>query len=259
MRVKNPSVLTSWLPQVKDPINDFLSRYVCALTTVEGNSPPEAWASAVTVVWKDQPLLLTAKHVIDQLDGRQLLLEVPDRFEPIVVCPDLLAANSTADAVAIRLPPQSVHWGIQFVILDLEHEPALDKADIEIFVAMGFPTRETARAAGEAQLALSSVNYWSLEHRDAYRLLKLSPSDCLAIKYDRKRSFQHGIPRAMKKPHGMSGGALWRLWGPQTEVPSLRRHGLAGVLTEYRDFATKCMLSARLGVLEDLAKQLIEG
>lgn len=259
MRVKNASELTLWLPQVKDPINDFLSRYVRALTATEGSSPPEAWASAVTVVWKDEPLLLTAKHVIDQLDGRQLLLEVPDRFEPIVVRSELLAENSTADAVAIRLPAQSVHWGIQFVILDLEHEPSLDEADIEIFIAMGFPTRETARDARSAQLDLTSVSYWSFEHRDAYRLLKLSPSDCLAIKYDRRQSFQHGISRAMKKPHGMSGGALWRLWGSRTEVPSLSRHGLAGILTEYRDFATKCMLSARLGVLEDLATQLVEG
>jgi len=257
MRIKNAPQLAAWLPQIKEPINSYLSRYVRALAAQEESLPPEAWASAVTAIYSGQPILLTAKHVLDRLAGRRLLLEGPNHFQHIPVAPDSLAANEAADAVAIRLPPQSLDWGIQFLVLDMQQEPALAVGDMEIFVAMGFPTRETERHVQQRQLALTSVSYWTFEHHDGCRLLRRSASDCLAIKYDRERSFQYGTQRNLKKPHGMSGGALWRLWGPVTEPPSLSRHALAGVLTEYHESPAKFMLSARVSVAQSLGAQLI--
>jgi hypothetical protein len=59
-----------------------------------------------------------------------------------------------------------------------------------------------------------------------------------------------------KKPHGMSGGAMWRFWGPRTEMPSLERCGLAGILVSYHEDTCKCMFAGRLGVLQDLADRL---
>jgi len=62
----------------------------------------------------------------------------------------------------------------------------------------------------------------------------------------------------MKLPHGMSGGALWRFWGPVEEFPTLERGALAGILIEYHEGNLRCMLSARLEVAVQLAQMLFQ-
>ncbi len=202
-------------------------------------------------------MLLTAKHVLERLDGRHLLLELPDRFESVQIDPAALAENSQADSVVIALPAAALQWGIAFLVLDAQEEASLSDGDREIFVAMGFPVREAEQSMQQAKLGFGLLTYWSFEQPTAYRRLGLSPQTFLTTSFDRKNAFQAGMIRAMKKPEGMSGGALWRLWGPATEPPSLARGALAGILARYEVSPVKCMVSTRLTVLQKLAAELL--
>ncbi len=250
--------LATWVPQMKEPIERHISTFVRALAAApHANAAPEAWASAVSAIWGGRPMLLTAKHAIDALEGRVLLLELPDRFEPISLNPELVSTNNGADVAGLLLPDSSFQWGIPFLDLQIQREPGIDPGSLSIFVASGFPVRQSKVDGYRSKLLLTLQSYWSFENTEAYDRLGLSRDQFILTSFDRKRSVQAGIIRAMKLPHGMSGGALWRFWGSAQEPPSLAREGLAGILTEYRVTPVKCLIAARLAVLQALARQLV--
>lgn len=84
----------------------------------------------------------------------------------------------------------------------------------------------------------------------AYRLYGKSREAFVATNFDLENSYRDGVKRRMRLPHGMSGGALWRLDEKGCE--------LAGVLSEYRTERTKCVISAHVRRLEGLALRLLE-
>lgn len=249
--------LQSWLPAAQSAVTDHLSRFVRALAADRPTSDPEAWASAVPVVLAGRPMLLTAKHAIDGLDGRRLLVETPSHFVPLLLDSSCRADSEELDVTAISLPASALNWGFDFLDLEVQHEPEISSSEVEIFIAMGFPWRETAASKVDLQLELRVVSYWTFEAKEAYAALGLSPTNWVLTKFDRERAYQAGYPRAMKKPHGMSGGPLWRFWGPSDSMPSLARGAFAGILVEYRKGSVKCMLSARLNPVRAVARKLL--
>ena len=248
--------LADWLPAAKAEIRDHLARFVRFLAADQAPSTPEAWASTVPVAVAGTPILLTAKHVVDRLQDRRLLLEVPDRFQPI----DLrlgVASSEEVDVAAIQLPASAFDWGIEFLNLDTQHEPQLAHGEVEIFVGMGFPVRETSLDLKRANINLHVLDYWSFEAADLYETLHLDPEFWLLTDFHRKRAYRDGLQQAMKLPHGMSGGGMWRFWGPDTDFPTLARGALAGIMVEYRQSDAKCFLSARLEAVKDVARGLM--
>jgi hypothetical protein len=115
-------------------------------------------------------------------------------------------------------------------------------------VAIGFPWRESAVDRAREKLNLTSVNFWGVEDAKAYRLLRLPREDFVTTSFDQNNSYRNGVRRQMKRPHGMSGGGLWRLTGGRIE--------LAGILSRYEEARTKCAVSARVCVLQSLASEL---
>lgn len=216
----------------------------------------EAFGSCVPALFAGTPVLLTAKHVLDRLGTRRLLLELGHRFQP--VGGRLRSADSEeVDVSVLELPAAALNWGLDFVDLEREVEPVVGPNGVEILVAMGYPVADSEVRPASEQLGLKRINYWSFEADGAYAALGRDRSKWIAATYDRKKSFEAGVKRMPKKPHGMSGGALWRFWGSRTEVPTLGRCGLAGILVSYHEGSHKCMFAGRLGILQDLAARLI--
>ncbi len=256
-RKKSFPELKSWLPEVQKPLTNRLERFVRALAAGKGNGGLEPWASTVPVVLDGHPMLLTAKHAVDRLEGKDLFLEIPDRyFFPVSLDPHVRADSDDLDISVVALPMSSLDIGIDFLNLNVQHEPQLDEGEHEIFVAMGFPERETELKRSSATLELKVVNYWSFEASAAYEQHGIDRDDWVLTRFNRGKAYQNGFLRAMKKPHGMSGGALWRFWGPADELPTLGRVALAGVLVEYRESGANIMVSARLGPVRILAQGL---
>jgi hypothetical protein len=258
MQRKNFPELQAWLPGVKAPIEARLSRYVRSLAAEHTNEILQAWASCVIVTGRDRRLLLTAKHAIDRLDGRGLFVEALDRFEPIPLSTNIIAEHSGADVTVVELPEVAREWGLDALVLESQSGPQLSNDELELFCAMGFPVRESALDFEAAQLNMKTVSYWSFEHHDAYRLLKVSPAQHVATKFDRQHAYQYGMVRTMKKPEGMSGGALWRFWGPSDELPSLSRVALAGIITDWKQSPARCILSTRVGLINRIIAEALE-
>ncbi|HEX6372194.1 MAG TPA: hypothetical protein VF006_24970 [Longimicrobium sp.] len=199
-------------------------------------------------------MLITAHHALSNLAGGTLLLEIPERFHGLNLNRDVLATNDQIDAAVILLPDTAFDWDIEFLNLDMQAEPPTRDRP-QMFVAMGFPWRETLVDYKARTLSLKTVNYWTIEKMDAYRLLHLSRDHFLLTNFDKEKALRGGVRRGMKAPHGMSGGALWRVWGFDGGTSS--GIGLAGILTEYRTTPTKCMVSARVEVVQTMIEELL--
>lgn len=236
---------------VREPIIERLKPLVRCLATETQGNPVEAWGSAVSVEIHGVPLLLTAKHVLDRLDGRTLLLEAPTDFHAI----DLTAPVSREawDLACIRLPDSAKAWGIPFVDLSAQESPSLLQDDIEVFAGFGFPVRYTQPNPGRERLELKVINYWSFAAPELHDSLGWSPIDRLITRFARTRAYRNGRLEAMRLPHGMSGGPIWRFWGPDDQPPTLDRCALAGILLEYREGKAGCLIAAPIHRALDLA------
>ena len=244
--------LADWLPEAQAVVTDHVGQFVRALVADGPGNRLEHFGSAVPAVWHGQPLLLTALHVVENTRRRRLMIEADGEF--VSLGPSFeMASSSRTDLAAIRLPAGALYWGLPYLELDIQPVPALRVGEIETFIAMGFPVRETAYMPATNQVALKRINYWTFEADASYEKLGRDKALWLATKYERKHSYQGGSQLAMKLPHGMSGGALWRFWGPVEDFPTLERGALAGILIEHHGGEHKCMLSARLEVAQQLA------
>ena len=151
--------LQSWLPAAQSAVTDHLSRFVRALAADGPGIDPEALASGVPVVLSGQPILLTAKHALDELRGRRLLMETASDFVPLSLEPGWCADSVHLDITALRLPSSALQWGIDFLDLDVQFEPAISNSEVEVFIAMGFPWRETRANSEALQLELKVVSW----------------------------------------------------------------------------------------------------
>lgn len=254
-RTKSFPDLASWLPEAQAQITKPLERFVRCLAVDHEKGEVIPFGSSVTAVWEGRPILLTANHVFERLGSRRLLLESHGEFRPLVGEVQI-AASSTIDVAVATLPDDSFNWGLDFIELDIQEEPVLGPGEVETYIAMGYPVRESLQDHARERVHLKLINYWTFEDESLYSSLRKDPMEWVATKYRRTRTYQAGSQRAMKLPHGMSGGGLWRFWGPEDQFPSPERGALAGVLVEYREGPYHCMLSGRLGVLQALAREL---
>lgn len=250
--------LEDWDPPFQKEIVDHLSRFVRAVTADRpGSVRPEPWASTVPAVFGGRPMLLTASHVLRKLDDRQMFVEVPGRFQAVETDNSVVAQHPVVDAAVILLPDTSFEWGLDFLDLERQTSPEVHEGEVEIFLAMGFPIRETSHEGEARTLNVTLVNYRAFEHPGAYAALNLARSEYVITRFDRQQTYQKGLVRAMKLPHGMSGGGLWRFWSPDDEAPSPARGAFAGILSEYRESPVKCMISIGVDVLQDLASRVV--
>jgi hypothetical protein len=166
------------------------------------------------------------------------------------------ADSEEVDVSVLELPNVALGWGLEFIDLAAQREPIIRPNDVDILVGMGYPIADAEQLRQTEQLALKRINYWSFEATRAYAALSRDRAKWIASTYDRKQSYEDGVKKMPKKPHGMSGGALWRFWGPSDEMPTLNRFALAGVLVSYHEGSAKCMLAGRLCVLQDLVTRL---
>jgi hypothetical protein len=247
LAVRRPhTVDLGWLEEAGAPILACIDPYVRAL--VAGGPAPEVIASGVLASYRGRPVLLTAKHALDGLEGRPLFVDLADRFEPVPLPPGRIAVNEDADAAVVVLPPAARVWNLPFVDLESQDGTAAPRGEGESYVAMGFPWRESTMYRTQGKLDLTLVRYWGVEDDSAYGLLRLRREDFVVTSFDQKNCYRGGVRRQMKRPHGMSGGGLWRLTGERIE--------LAGILTRYEEENTKSAVSARVGVLQKLASEL---
>jgi hypothetical protein len=206
-------------------------------------------------------MLLTAKHVLDGVDrgdGGPLFLETPHEFQQVSITRALFGENPTADAALIMLPESAFGWGIEFLDLGIQPLSEVPEDGLSFYVATGFPWRESTIDYRKRSLGFTVIDYWSFENTGAYKVLRLSKDLHLPINFDPENAVQDGVIKQMKRPQGMSGGAVWRLWTPDHDYPDLARGELAGIILEYHKTPTKCLVAARTGVFQSLATELLE-
>jgi len=109
------------------------------------------------------------------------MVETAGHFQPLGPSFEVASAPN-ADLAAIRLPSESLDWGLAFLELEIQPVPGVRPGEIETFIAMGFPVRETEFIQETDQVALKRINYWTFEAPDAYRKLGKDRALWLATK-----------------------------------------------------------------------------
>lgn len=252
-RQKSFPELADWTRE-NETVTRMLGPYVRGLVRHGAGRRPEVWASSIVTQLRDVPMLLTAKHVLDRSEGIPLLLEAPHGFEQLDLSPNQVRTDPTSDLAIVRLPAEALSWELSFLNLAAQCEARERPCEIAMYAAQGFPEREASVHVDRTRVELVVVAHWSFEHATACEDLGRPVERFIAVGFDRERAYQDGFVRAMKLPHGMSGGALWRVCGFQNGVPEDGVISLAGVLIEQHYPEVRCLLATRVEVCFKLAQ-----
>jgi hypothetical protein len=185
----------------------------------ELDAPPEQIGSGLLLRIGGVPFLLTAGHVLDMIEGHTLLLAsstgmvrlLEDRFtsEP-------LSSRREQDAYDIgflRLTDETVAEldGVRFLTMaDVDIRDAASES--EFFQFLGWPIRKGKLNVGGRHALLEPLPFSSLgAPLNTYEELGLDPRWNLVMDFRRKRVMTESGIRAVVKPNGISGGAMWRL------------------------------------------------
>jgi len=235
-------------------LSDRVERFSRMLVASDPRSP-EPIASSLAAMLDGRPMLVTAAHTLRSLGDRQLLAARDSTFTEVST--DSVVVDDDHDIAVLPLPMSAKRWGIDFLYLDRQFEPELT-SEKEWFLGVGFPWREAQHHRPSSTVRYRVVNYWGFEATEAYAPTKLSRTDWLLTRFRRTRSVREGRIEAMKKPHGMSGGPMWRFWAPPDQPPSLRDASLAGIMVEYSEGTWQYIQSARLEHVQQLAARSLE-
>lgn len=202
--------------------NDLLSR-----------SDPEA--SCVLVRVKDQRFLMSAGHVF--LD-RSARFRVPNHMGTLVPLTPIQIFNTSNpdeksdDEFDVAVVPLGPEIAKLFDITDFLSVDDIDSDEAatpgNTYAAFGYPTALTRRTDDGRHVRFNATTIRTRVKGDTYKSLKLHGNTHFIVEFDRlKMAKPDGRPATPPKPHGMSGGGLFRVDTNEAK--------LAGILSEWRD------------------------
>lgn len=211
-------------------------------------------ASGVLLCLGDEIFVLTAAHVVDELDGGSLLLpgsehlrELEGTFHRVPVTPGAARHDDRIDFGFLRLAPElaaGLHPSFEPLRWeDLGLFETLTEGDLYSFA--GYPA---SRARVRAHMAESELfQYTGGAASDAvYGEIGFDPSLHIAMMFDVDGCVVAGRVQATAHPRGMSGGAIFSWPKTARDLPIRSRpQRLVGIVHTYRK-RPGCMVGTRI-------------
>jgi hypothetical protein len=214
----------------------------------------EQVASGVLLALGGETFVLTASHVVDELDRGSLmfpvsghLLEFGGTFHRVPVADGASRGNDRTDFGFLRLKPElaaALHPDLEPLGWeDLGFFETLVEGDLYTFV--GYPANRARVGGQKAESEL--FKYTGAAASDAvYQEIGFDPGMHIAMMFDVKRCFVGGRIQATAHPPGLSGGAIVSWPKTARELPVERRpRRLVGIAHTYLR-RPGCMVGTRI-------------
>ena len=214
---------------------------LCPIFTELKGSKVQQIGSGVLIEFKGLVWLLTAGHVIDEIDNTPLL--VPGRDNKISEIEGVLAyikpqaprKEDNLDFGYFKLDKQYSEGikSIFHIIPEREFDLSENDDKKKIFSFAGFPYRKSNRDGKFISSEMYSFGAYQASSNE-YKALGYSSKYNIVAKFNRKKTFnpRKNAVQIAPLPHGISGGGVFR-WGALGFLPQNRR--LAGVGHTYHE------------------------
>lgn len=193
--------------------------------------------SGVLIEFRGYGFLLTAAHVIDELDGADLLVpHTSDEIKSIegsyfYIKPYGNRSDDFLDYGYFKLDEEFFAGLKERFYFVKEHELGIERyyADKELFSFVGYPYRKSNVAGGSASTDFFAYGTYHAEPYE-YEYLGFSVGANIVTKFNRKNSFNPKVNRVELPvlPHGISGGGVFIWPRDMVEIPP-RDRKLVGV------------------------------
>lgn len=230
---------------------DWLEPRVRVLYQHRRGGVPELIGSGVLLMRSGYRYLVTAAHLCESAEDSVLMLATDDEIVPLSGGSIEWARNEDADLAVAQLPDDSGLWPVSW----FEWSDVIPKLppDRLPFFAFGFPWREQVVDLSTSSLGAKGVGYGTMEcEASAYHRFGFDSSTNLLLMFNRRQALQDGETRAMKKPQGMSGGAVVLAASYLEPAPDAPANRLCAILTECREGKRGALVSVRMHVVGEL-------
>jgi len=196
-------------------------------------------------IW-DQPFLLTAAHVTDDLKNGTLLVPVKGGLSPIEgymahidLPPDLSRNDDSVDIAYYRLSMEFAHLlAHNFMPLPQSRKEIIRSAcELTVCSASGYPASKSKKNADGAFSSDIFSFRGTVASTETYERLKLSPEQSIVIEFSKKRALHPGTMDKFPTPSlkGISGGGIfaWPIGEEVSQDWSLPR--LVGIVHTFKE------------------------
>jgi hypothetical protein len=245
------------------PYEREVQRYVCPIYAVAG-SKAESIGSGFLLKLESSTILITAAHVLEH--ARRMYLQIPAGDRAVPIKGDYFMS-------AKRDRKNDGHFGhdVGFVLLRVgdmiapPSTPPLTLADLDLRDA---PAPETAygfvgvpsskNPLRGATFDGSSYFYGGLAAKpNLYKRLGYRPATHFLMRFERERMIGgNGALGSVPKPHGMSGGPVFRIGTFDEIEASVARPRVVAFGIEWQKSAS-VLVGVRIGLLTDIARQVL--
>lgn len=213
---------------------------VCPIFRVTEDSI-EQFGSGVLLRFGAYRFLITAAHVLDEIEKNELLIPGREQLIPMAGSYAWTPLPSTGSRchdkrdVAYFRFTNADELDEELVFLDGgDCDPSDVTAADDPYTIVGFPAEESSTMADKASTRVSAFSGDGVaDYR--YRTLKLDPSHHILVQFRMKRAFHYTTMQQGKHPklEGVSGGGVFA-WDKALPAPTaLGQPKLVGIVTEY--------------------------
>lgn len=232
---------------------EHLLRVVAPLYS-EGPRHPLLFGTAVLIRAGELIFLVTAAHVVDQVQHGPHYFGAANTLLPLpsfrITCPLPVSGLRDDDKVDVGywiLDPEQARRLTSADTLhpdDLELTEPASPAEQNQFYLSGFPASRQPREFKDESWEVKDFGFITDERTsDDYTPANLDRSQHIFVDYDKSDVFRAGERVSGPDLQGVSGGALWHVWGEPGVSP--RRPLLAGIVTTWRKGNPKGVIATR--------------
>jgi len=170
-------------------------------------------------IW-NEPFLLTAAHVTDDLHNGTLLVPTRDGLQPIEgymahidLPPELSRSKDSVDIAYYRLSTEFAFLlAHQFKPFPQQRNQIIDSAlDLTVCSASGYPASKSKKNADGVFSSEIFSFRGAIADKDTYDRLDLSPDQAIIIQFSKKRAINPESMKTFATPslNGISGGGIF--------------------------------------------------
>jgi hypothetical protein len=234
-----------------------LRRSICPLWLKAGRYPEPVGSSTLLKIG-DDCFALTAAHVMDCFQGRDIHVGNSHAFRPVVGEISVSVPPDTTDTAFIRLHRDIASWlSEDFRFLSME-EVSIDDlpAPMSGYQFFGVPYRKVPERPSGRHFHFPVYSYAAASLDNAkYTELGILPATHVAVDFVQRR-VKDGTGRTITAPNpeGMSGGAVFTCPRVllQASAAVTARKRLAAIAIEHR---SQALIGVRIGVLLDAIRR----
>lgn len=229
------------MERLQQVVDNKLMRVICPLYR-ESTHRPEPVGTGIQIRVADLVLIATAAHVVEDLGSGPRYVGAGEEILPLPMLQftSNLEASSHRDsdrldlgcmvfdpATANRIPSaDTIH------LSQLDTVPLANIPEAAQYLFSGFPASRQPRKLFDGEFRAHSYSALASEwSADAYRDVQLDRRRNIFLRYDKSDMYRDATPVVGPDLPGISGGAIWRLSGPNA---SLHEPLLSAVVISWR-------------------------